>query len=118
MIFNGDGMLDLAEFWAIITTTCAFIISASAAFKIVVDAIKRLKAPEKTQDDRIKAIEERMDRYEEYFLNDKKRLDAIELGSRVTQQALLALLGHAIDGNNDDQLKKAKDALNEYLINR
>lgn len=118
MIFNGDGALSLLEFWTLITTACAFIISASAAFKIVVDAIKKLRAPEKTQDDRIKAIEERMDRYEEYFLNDKKRLDAIELGSRVTQQALLALLGHAIDGNNNDQLTKAKDALNEYLINR
>lgn len=118
MIFNGDGMLDPAEFWAFITAVCAFIISASAAFRIVVDAIKKLRAPEKTQDDRLKLIEERLDLFETYFLNDKKRIDAMESGNRVTQRAILALLSHAIDGDNQDQLETARDNLNEYLINR
>lgn len=118
MIFNGDGALDPAEFWAIITTACAFIISASAAFRIIVDAIKRLRAPEKTQDDRLKVIEERLDLFETYFLNDKKRIDAMESGNRVTQQAILALLSHAINGDNQEQLEKARNNLNEYLINR
>lgn len=118
MIFNGDGMLDPAEFWAFITAVCAFIISASAAFRIIVDAIKKLRAPEKTQDDRLKLIEERLDLFETYFLNDKKRIDAMESGNRVTQRAILALLSHAIDGNNQDQLETARDNLNEYLINR
>lgn len=118
MIFNGDGMLDPAEFWAFITAVCAFIISASAAFRIIVDAIKKLRAPEKTQDDRLKLIEERLDLFETYFLNDKKRIDAMESGNRVTQRAILALLSHAIDGDNQDQLETARDNLNEYLINR
>ena len=118
MIFNGDGMFDPAEFWAFITAVCAFIISASAAFRIIVDAIKKLRAPEKTQDDRLKLIEERLDLFETYFLNDKKRIDAMESGNRVTQRAILALLSHAIDGNNQDQLETARDNLNEYLINR
>ena len=118
MIFNGDGMLDPTEFWAFITAVCAFIISASAAFRIIVDAIKKLRAPEKTQDDRLKLIEERLDLFETYFLNDKKRIDAMESGNRVTQRAILALLSHAIDGNNQDQLETARDNLNEYLINR
>jgi hypothetical protein len=118
MIFNGDGMLDPAEFWAFITAVCAFIISSSAAFRIIVDAIKKLRAPEKTQDDRLKVIEERLDLFETYFLNDKKRIDAMESGNRVTQRAILALLSHAIDGDNQDQLETARDNLNEYLINR
>lgn len=118
MIFNGDGALSLAELWALITSGCAFIISLSAAFKIVVDTIKRLKAPEKSQDERITKIEVRMDEFEGYFLNDKKRIDALESGDRVTQRAILALLGHAIDGNNQEQLEIARNNLNEYLINR
>lgn len=118
MIFNGDGMMDPSEFWALVTAICGFIITASAALRIVVDAVKKLRAPEKTQDDRLKLIEERMDLFEQYFLNDKKRLDAIESGSRVTQQAILALLSHAINGDNQEQLEKARNNLNEYLINR
>lgn len=118
MIFNGDGALSIAEFWALVTTICAFIISASAAFNIVVNAIKKLKAPEKTQDDRLRLIEERLDLFETYFLNDKKRIDAMESGNRVTQQAILALLSHAINGDNQEQLEKARNNLNEYLINR
>ena len=118
MIFDGDGALSLLEFWTLITTVCAFIISGSAAFRIIVDAVKRLKAPEVTQDARLKLIEERLDLFETYFLNDKKRLDAIESGSRVTQQAILALLSHAINGDNQEQLEKARNNLNEYLINR
>lgn len=118
MIFNGDGMLDPAEFLALISTVCALIISISAAFRIVVDAIKKLRAPEQTQDSRLKLIEERLDLFETYFLNDKKRIDAIENGNRVTQQAILALLSHAINGDNQEQLEKARNNLNEYLINR
>lgn len=118
MIFNGDGALSLTEFWTIITTICAFIISGSAAFNIIVGAIKKLHAPEKTQDDRLKVIEERLDLFETYFLNDKKRIDAIESGSRVTQRAILALLGHAIEGDNQEQLESARNQLNEYLITR
>lgn len=118
MIFNGDGMLDPSEFWTVITTLCAFIISASAAFKIIVDAIKKLKAPERTQDERLKKIEDRLETFEGYFFNDKVRIDTIENSNRVTQQAILALLNHAINGNNLEQLEKARDNLNEYLINR
>ena len=118
MIFNGDGALSMAEFWAVITAICGFIITGSAAFNIIVNAVKKLKAPEKTQDDRLKVIEERLDLFETYFLNDKKRIDAMENGSRVTQQAILALLSHAINGDNQEQLEKARNNLNEYLINR
>ena len=49
---------------------------------------------------------------------DDKRIADIEQGNKVTQRAILALLEHAIDGNNKNQLIRAKDNLNDYLTDR
>lgn len=53
-----------------------------------------------------------------FFDNDKRRLDLLETGSRVTSKALLALLGHANAGNNYDEMREAEKELREYLIAR
>lgn len=49
---------------------------------------------------------------------DKDRLDAYEDGMRVSQQALLALLDHSLDGNNVKQMEEAKDAIQKHLLNK
>ncbi len=53
-----------------------------------------------------------------FFDNDKRRLDLMETGSRVTSKALLALLGHANAGNNYEEMKEAEKELRDYLIAR
>ena len=52
------------------------------------------------------------------FSNDNDRIEGIERGNRVTQRALLALLSHGIDGNEIDAMSKAKEELENYLIQR
>lgn len=54
---------------------------------------------------------------DELFANDNARLDRIDAGQRVEQQGILALLDHGLDGNNVAQMEKAKNALQEHLIN-
>ena len=49
---------------------------------------------------------------------DTTHLGKLDEGNRVTQQALLALLDHGIDGNNTEQMQHAKEALQQYLIDR
>ena len=56
--------------------------------------------------------------YDARFGRDKTKIETIEEGNKVTQKALLALLEHSIDGNNTDGLKKAKESLSQYLIDR
>lgn len=102
----------------IFLSACAAIITIAAAFKIVTDAIKKFKEPEMKQDDEIKAIKDRLDAHDEYLANDKVKIESIEAGNKVTQQAILALLSHAINGDSKDQLEKAKTSLTDYLINR
>ena len=77
------------------------------------------------QDERIKSCEKRLDTYEQkfqtydkFFRDDKERLDGIDRSNKVTQKALLALLSHAINGNDMDNLQRAKDDLEDYLTNK
>lgn len=81
--------------------------------------------PEGKQNDKIQDIDQRLTtveqaiiRHAEILRNDKSRFETIEAGNHVTQEALLALLSHTIDGDNDEQLRKARNDLHEYLINK
>lgn len=89
----------------------------SAAEKIV-KAWRAAKAPSDVRDQRIGAMEGEMDSFRSYFSQDKQRLDSLEEGNRVTQRALLALLSHGIDGNHVEAMVKARDDLQDHLINQ
>ena len=92
------------------------IINVAAVITLIVTLVKKAKAPNVSQNERLDKIEKRLDDYDDIFKRDNKRLNHIEDGNRVTQRALLALLAHGIDGNEIDGLKKAKKCLEEYLI--
>jgi len=69
-------------------------------------------------DKRLVTVEQLVIRHNELFGKDKARFETLEEGNRITQEALLALLSHAIDGNDKEACHKAKDDLNKYLIHR
>lgn len=89
----------------------------SAAEKIV-KAVKAAKSPNDVQDTRLDELEKWRLEVDKRLLTGNAHFDAIDEGNRVTQRALLALLSHGIDGNNIQQMKDAKDALETHLINR
>ena len=78
--------------------------------------VTKVKSPNVRQDERITSLETRTDQVEKHLDNDNKRLQEIEKGNRITQQSILALMRHAIDGNNIDQLREAESNMQEYLI--
>lgn len=86
--------------------------------KAILDIVKAVKSPNVEQDKRIAALEEHVKKNDGYLAQDKKRLDAIEDGNRVTQRAILALLDHSLDGNNTKQMQDAKTDLQDYLLKR
>lgn len=79
---------------------------------------KALKAPTEALVARIEAVEKKMEGYDDHFSKDLRRIETLEEGNRITQRALLALMAHALDGNDVDSLRKAKDDLTQYLIDR
>lgn len=97
---------------------CGAIVSVSAAVTVIVKVIQKARAPEKKQNERITKLEEEVKQFKQFFDNDNRRLKKLEDGNIVTQQALLALLAHAINGNDVDSLKKAKSDLEHYLMGK
>lgn len=107
-------MLDLTTLLAWAT---GLVVLANAAEKIA-KAWQIYKAPNTRQGERLDAVEKHLEEVDSYLARDKKRLDTLESGNRITQRALLALLEHGIDGNNITQMQAAKEELQSHLINR
>ena len=108
----------LADLWRMILAACGGIVAVSAAIGVIVAAVKKAKAPNEAKNGKINELDQRVTKHDEMLGKDLKRLEEIEEGNKVTQKALLALLSHGIDGNDIESLKKAKDDLQAYLIER
>lgn len=117
------------ELWTTMIAVCAAIITISGACTAIALLINKVRAPEKKQDLRIESLEksvetinERLDNGNKRFTADYERIIAIETSTRVTNriiiESLQTLVTHAIDGNNIDNLKKTKQALDEYLLSK
>lgn len=96
----------------------SLIINAGAVVTLVATLAKRAKSPGELMDKRVSMLEERMEDYARYFDQDNKRLRLIEDGNKATQRALLALVDHALHGNNIEGLRAAKDDITTYLTNK
>ena len=71
-----------------------------------------------TQNERLTALEQWRETVDKRLAEGDRHFDDNREANRVTQEALLALLKHAIDGNDIASVTKARDHLNEYLIRK
>ena len=108
----------MTEWWQITLAIFGGVLVVLNVWTNIEMRIKALTAPSESLEERITLIEHKLLDYDSKLARDKARLDSIEEGNKVTQKALLALLSHAIDGDNVKELKEAKDELQAYLINR
>lgn len=115
---NSPIMITPADIVSIFLGICAAIVSISAATTVIIKLVQHAKAPDKKQNERLDELERKVKHFDSLFDNDNKRLNELEEGNRVTQQALLALLSHSINGNDTDKLTKARDDLQTYLIEK
>ena len=97
---------------------CGGICTISAAIAVIIKAVAKAAEPETIQNQRLDALEAQVKKFAEYLDRDNRRLNSLDEGNRVTQRALLALMSHAINGNDVDKLSKAKEDLEEYLIRK
>lgn len=92
----------------------------------IVNLVKSAKSPTTNLEERVTLIEKKLEfeikavfvEYDARFGRDKAKIESIEEGNKVVQKSILALLEHSIDGNNTEGLKKAKNELSQYLIDR
>lgn len=121
----------------ILLAVSGFVNTFGSAVEKFVKVWRAAKAPNEAQDSRLDALEEwqremaaaklpgRVEALESWkttadtkLRNDKKELDDVHNGLRASHLAQLALLDHALNGNNIDQMQAAKDALQTYLANK
>lgn len=109
----------------ILITVIAVAILIIEIYNKVYTARKNFKADQTERNKPIRDLEERLNRYEEYFLKDKVRLEDLENRmknneheNRIILKMLLALTRHAIDGNNIEGLKAMRDDVQSYLIDK
>ena len=86
---------------------CGFIVSIWGVVKIY----KEWKKP---SDD----LKSQVAKNTEQLKTDDERLKEIEETDKLILQSLLVIINHDITGNGIEALKKARDEIQEYLINK
>ena len=94
------------------------IVVLNAAGAAIASLAKKIIRPNQIQDERLNGIDKELNAFKGFLDNDSKKIKEIEQGNRVTHQALLALLESNINGNNVEEMKRAKKALTDYLIQK
>jgi hypothetical protein len=107
-----------AQLIAGVLAVCAGIACIATAANWIIKAWHAARAPDEKQNERLKKLEDLCAKYGTAQKAEGERLDKLEEGNRVTQEAILALLAHGIDGNEVDAMRTAKQKLQEYLIQR
>ena len=107
----------MTEVWTIVLAVASAIVLLSNAAEKIVLAFKTAKAPEVRQNKDIRELQERMKEVEDWIEREKGQVKVIRDGNRVITHGLLALLEHGINGNNIEQMQKARNDVEEYLIN-
>lgn len=75
----------------------------------------RGKQPFLEHEARIATLEAEVKEIKDDAGDDRESIRKLEDNNHVTMQALFALLGHSIDGNNSEELHEARKELNRYL---
>lgn len=114
-----------SELVGFITAIGGAIVTIGAVITLFVKLVNKAKEPELKQDQRITELEntvkeqgETIETFKQYFDNDDKRFKSIERSNKITQGALLALLKHALNGNDINSLQDAEKSLEAYLIEK
>ena len=86
---------------------CAFVTAVWGVYKI----IKEVRKPSVD-------LKKEVDEHSRLLESDNKRLKEVEESNRLILQSLLVIVNHEISGNGIDGMKKTRDELQEYLVNR
>lgn len=108
-------MISVRDVISIIIACCGGIITISGAVSVLVNWLSKLKSPERRQDDAIKGLECRVEKLEKSQADAENRMKKIEELLNALVGGQFALINHAINGNNVDQLKEAQNEMQKFI---
>lgn len=114
----------MGQLYSLLLAILAFITACGGAWAVLSKIVNKAKAPNEEQNKkisdlttRIASIEAVVNVQKSKIETDDRQIKELEKSNRVTQEALLALLSHAINGNNVEILQTAQKHLHSYLFN-
>ncbi len=120
-----DPIFTPEQVYQVILAVAGLIISCAGAIGIIAKVVRWFRKPADTQKERVDAHERRLDGHDDalkeirqYLTNDKARLDKLEEGNRIVQQSLLAIMSHLLNDGDKEDLKRAKESLEHFLIEK
>lgn len=105
----------MIRFIDVTSTALTFLLLISNFILMLGMWYTKLKSPENVQNERITKLEVRINNLYTEIEKKDARVKLLEEGNVVIQRSLLALMSHAINGDDTDKLKTAKDDLEKYL---
>lgn len=108
----------IQQLWNLLLIIAAGVITLAGAGGVIIGIYKWARKPDMERDEKIKKHDELLD-------SDNKRLKSLEEwraekndSEKILMKSLLALMSHELDGNHTNELKKARDDLQEFIIGR
>lgn len=101
-----------------VSQVLALVIQCATIITLIYTLVKFTQKPTDTLTERVGAIEKWKEETDRRLETGSTHFDEIDRGNRATQEAILALIDHAIDNNHTDKLIEAKDNLQKYLISK
>lgn len=96
----------------------SLVIQAATVITLIYTFVKFAGKPNATLNERLTKLEHWQEEVTRRLDKGSEHFDSIDEGNRVTQEAILALIDHAIDNNHTEKLVEAKDSLQKYLISK
>ena len=101
-----------AEFSMII----AILLSILNIINMIMVLKDKVSAPNDEQNRRLTLLEEDVRDLKKRHDNAYDDIDNLKIANKVIMKSMSALLSHGIEGNNIDEMKLAREELNDYLF--
>jgi len=102
----------------IISQVLALVIQCATIITLIYTLIRFANKPADSIKHDIEDLKKWRDGVDRRLDSGSSHFDEIDRGNRATQEAILALIDHAIDNNHTEKLIEAKDNLQKYLISK
>ena len=106
------------QFIELIQSWLQLIILVGTVITLIYTLAKFASKPNQTQDDRLDNLERWRESTILHLQEMDKHFEKLDEANEITQEALLAMLSHAISGNDTEKLRAARAKLEKYLISK
>ena len=101
----------IGELWQMFLAMCGSIATVAGAGVIIYKIIQGIKKPDMERDRHMREQETKLE-------NCNNRLVCVEGGMAVLMKSTLAIMNHLIDGGHQEELEKATNEIQDYLISQ